>query len=141
MDKYFPTVLPALLLSASCASAEPVKWLEDGSDMHATAPEVTSQKRLDGTDGDTQTAKPTVTLATGQEVVLTGGVYVKADDTSVVLAWAVTNDYIALEHPYISGAIDVQTTAEESITVANMIAELAGVTTAAPKYRKPVVPK
>jgi len=98
-----------------------------------------ANKQRGTTDG---TAAPlTVTLATGEEVVLTGGVYVKAENTSVVLAWAMVNNYIALESPYITGAIDVQTTPEESIEVANVIAGLEGVTTAAPKYRRPVVAK
>ena len=140
MKTYLPFALPTLLLATSCASAEPVKWLEDGADMHATTTEISQRKQE--TAGDAaEIPKVTVTLATGQEVILTGGVYVKTQNTAAVLAWAMTNNYIALESPYISGAINVQTTPEESIAVANAIAQLDGVTTAAPKYRMPVVAK
>lgn len=140
MDKYLPSALPALLLSASCVSAEPVKWLEDGSAMHATTSEA-PLNRTDATANSDTEQDVVVTLATGQDVILTGGVYVKTENTAAVLAWAMSNDYIALESPYIPGAIEVETTAEDSIAVANQIAELEGVNTAAPKYRKPLVPK
>lgn len=136
MKKYlFPALVTTLLVS-SCIAAENVKWLERGNVKSATITDTNVSKSTDA-----PAAEKIVTLATGQKVVLTGGVYVKSGDTAKVLEWASANNYIALEDKYIAGAIHITAPAEESINVANMISQIDGVTTAAPKYRAPVVPK
>ena len=135
MNKYLLPMILTGVISIGCANAETVKWLDDGSVVHTIDSEDTVAKRSASSDN------LTVTLASGQDVVLTGGVYVKAEDTSKVLAWALTNGYVALEDKYIKGAVTIQTTPVQSIAVANAVAEIEGVTTAAPKYRTKLVPK
>lgn len=122
------------LLSLAAAQAAEIQWLEGGNTVNASQSDI--QAKGNDTDNPVE-----ATLATGVVVTLSGGVYVKADDTNVVLAWAQANNYVAEEDQFIPNAINVQTIPEQSITVANAIAELDGVTTAMPNYRAPLVPK
>ena len=136
MEKYLLPIVFTGVFSIGCVNAETVKWLDDGNVVSTIDSEETLAKR--STDS---TENLTVTLATGQEVTLTGGVYVKTDNVAGVLAWALTNGYVALEEEYVAGAITIQTTPGQSVSVANAVAELEGVTTAAPKYKSKLVTK
>lgn len=135
MKKYWQFTLLTLLVMTGYARADAATWLEDGDTVHATAPNANLSAK--GAE------KPTnqITLSTGQIATLTGGVYVNATDASPVLAWAVSNGYIAFQDQYIANAIHVETTVEKSIEVAGLIGKIEGVTTAMPNYRVPVVPK
>lgn len=119
---------------SSVLHAESVSWLEDESTVSATNTGVMA-KSLNGTN------QPSVTLATGQQVALLGNVYVKADDTHTVLTWALNNGYVAYVDTYIQGAVHIEVAADQSIEVAAQVAQLQGVTTAAPRYKAAVVHK
>ena len=134
MNKYLLPIVFTGVFSIGCANAETVKWLDDGNVVSTIDSEETLAKR--STDS---TENLIVTLATGQEVTLTGDVYVQTDDVAGVLAWALTNGYVALEEEYVAGAITIQTTPGQSVSVANAVAEIEGVTTAAPKYKSKLV--
>lgn len=116
------------------AHAESVSWLEDGDSVVATDNGVVT-KSVNGT------TQPQVTLSTGQLVTLLGSVYVKAEDTHEVTAWALNNGYVATIDPYIDNAVHVEVDASQSIAVANQIAQLKGVITAAPRYQTKKVRK
>ena len=129
------SIASSFVLGSCALQADEVKWLESGSVIHATQDSRPAKSARDGT------VKQQVTLSTGVVATLTGGVYAKAEDTSVVLAWALENNYLAFEDEFIPNAINIQTTPEQSLDVADAVAKLEGVTTAMPNYRTPRVLK
>jgi hypothetical protein len=137
MKKY---LLLSMLAGLSLASATTVSWLDGGSVVNTL-----ESKEINSTVtksvSSTKTDKSKVTLATGEEINLTGGVYVKVDKSEAVLKWAKNNGYEAKEDKYTKGAVHIVTTVEQSILVANAIANLEGVTTAAPKFRRKLIRK
>lgn len=122
--------------TVTVAKAESVSWLEGGYTVNATEDETSVAKA----NGDNN-APLQVTLAAGQTVSLLGNVYVKADDTLVVLKWALDQGYIAYTDQYIENIVHIEVAAADSIAVANQVAQLKGVTTAAPRYQAPRVKK
>lgn len=150
------TVFGLSTTNAFADNATPVSWLDDGAtvsatvyqtevDVQATSESATTSSAQATTASKTTTTEETehvtITLSTNTTATLTGNVYVEAENPALVLAWAQANGYIALESPYITNAITVETTAAESINVANQIAEIEGVTTAAPRYQRKLIAK
>lgn len=140
MKKY---LLLGVLAGFSLASATTISWLDGGSVVNTAEPKETNTTVAKSVSSNVKTLedKSKVTLATGEEINLTGGVYVKVDKPVVVLEWAKSNGYEAKEDKHTKGAIHIITTMEQSISVANEIAKLDGVTTSAPKFRRKLISK
>ncbi|MDQ7068388.1 MAG: hypothetical protein Q9M40_10690 [Sulfurimonas sp.] len=128
----------ALIVSigATASYALSAQWLDDGNVVHTTQTQSTITSRSTSTTQANQ-----VTLATGETVTITGGVYVKSTNPDAVVLWATQSGYEAKKDRYIKGAVHIQTPANESIAVANAVAQLEGVTTAAPKYARALIAK
>lgn len=130
-------ILTSLLLGAMVsgnAIANNLTWLESGSTVHASP--VSDPSAASARNKPDAAATPVlVKLATGQTVRLSGGVYVKAKDPSLVVAWAQSMGLVATEDNAIEGAVLVETTPEQSIGIAAQLAQVEGVSTAAPRYK------
>lgn len=141
------TTLLLSLVMITNACATPTTWLDGGSKVNANIQESNSSKT---SELDTKINKSLdksndepfeVTLATGAKTIIIGGVYVKTKKVQTVLDWAQKNGYTAIEHTFIDGAINITTTPSQAIEVANQIAQLEGVSTAAPKQSKKLIKK
>lgn len=139
MKTYFLStalLIVGLGLNTACAAT----WLDDGATVKTVSPKENNNSNIK-TKNATLKDSNQVTLGTGEKVVLIGGVYVKAKDPDSIVDWAQANGYEARKDKYTKNAVHITTTAAESITVANVIAKLDNVTTAAPKYRQELVTK
>ena len=143
--KFFIMLITLSVVSASCSVyANQVSWKERGNTVSATAVStpITSALDLNGVAAKSSTIvedKPTITLATGQTATLTGGVFVQTTDVSTALSWATENGHIASEDQYSSDVVHIESSPEESMAIANAVAEVPGVSTAAPNYSVPNV--
>lgn len=134
-------VMAILATCVGCVTAGPVVWKERGNIVSATTDSTVSETENVVVARSTDSEKPTITLPTGKVVTLTGGVYVKSKDTAVVLAWALENGYTATKDEYSSDVVHIEAAPEDSISIANKVATLEVVTTAAPNYSTPKVLK
>lgn len=140
MKKY---LLLSMLAGFSLASATTVSWLDGGSVVNTIEPKETNSTESQVVSKSVVEVEiqDKVTLATGEEITLTGGVYVKTEDIESILKWAETNGYEARVDEYTEGAIHIETTVEQSISIANSISRLEGVTTSAPKFQRKLIAK
>lgn len=142
MKNYLIKTALFVLLGGAFASANSLKWLDDGEIV-----ETIETKVLNENNSSLQSKtislkqKNRVTLGTGQTVTLIGGVYVKGNNRDAIVEWANDNGYDAKKDKYIDNAVHIETSASESIKVANDVAKIKGVTTAAPKYRRDLIAK
>lgn len=138
MKKYILLIsTSSMIIGLSIAYAN--SWLDDGATVHSSDSNHTKVKSKSLDTKNSSELK--IILATGVEVILTGGVYVKAEEPEDILAWAQANGYTATKDKYIKNAVHIESTAPKSIELANLVAKLEGVSTAAPKYRKILVSK
>lgn len=143
MKQQLITVLVSTLM-VGCVNANPVSWKERGSTVSASVAvneeTASSDKSLKSKAPDT-TVLPTVKLPTGQEAVLTGGVYVNSSDVDSVLAWASQNGYSAKKDKYRASVVHIDVSPEKSVEVASQLSALPGVETSSPNYKVPKVLK
>jgi len=136
IKNYVIKIALTLTISGASLYATTAKWLDDGEIVNTVEKNISIEKT-------SNTSKPEnkVTLATGETVTLTGGVYVKAKNPQSIVDWANESGYDAVKDRYIKNAVHIKTTAEASIDVANQISKLDGVTTSAPNYRRVLIAK
>jgi len=125
-----------LALTGTSLYATTVTWLDNGDIVHTVERNVSMKKESNSSNVENK-----ITLATGETVTLTGGVYVKAKNPQSIIEWANESGYDATKDKYIKNAVHIITTPEVSIDVANKVAKLDGVTTSAPNYRRALVTK
>lgn len=125
-----------LALTGTSLYATTVTWLDNGDIVHTVERNVSMKKESNSSNVENK-----ITLATGETVTLTGGVYVKAKNPQSIIEWANESGYDATKDKYIKNAVHIITTPEVSIDVANKVAKLDGVTTSAPNYRRVLVTK
>ena len=145
MKKYYlPVIILTVWMGSSHLSAETISWLDGGSVVHTTEPkELNSSLEQPVSKSVTRESKVVneVKLATGEAIILIGGVYAKAKDPDGILDWAGANGYEAVEDKYTKGAVHIETSIEQSLSVAKAISQLEGVTTSAPKFKRKLISK
>lgn len=143
MNLQLITVLASTVM-VGCVNANPVSWKERGSTVSVSVTvneeATSSDKSLKSKSSDTAVL-PKVKLPTGQEAILTGGVYVNASDVDSVLAWASQNGYSAKKDKYRASVVHIDVSPEKSAEVASQLSALPGVETSSPNYKVPKVLK